>query len=268
MNHPICRLYAFCVGIIALTLAGCAGVTIGGIGTGDATRPKTLVVSDFVFSSDVVALDRSYTTRLERKVGTFPTYERKQRTNARVNDEIVATIVTTLKEAGLDAQPGSEESLTLQDDVVLITGRLQGAEQGNAAKNKRIGFGAGRGGVMADMALSRFTSGSKNQLLSFTVHAQAARKRDAGGRKQTADRNAAIDATLAAEGTPPVKLSVDTEGQARQLGTAIGERIVAFARENGWLAKAEEGASQSEKMPGRIPPQRPAPEQQVSKPAT
>jgi Domain of unknown function (DUF4410) len=258
MSPSTKRLNSFCIGIAAIALAGCAGTGIGGIGADGATRPKMVVVSDFVFSGDVVALDRSYTTRLERKVGTFQTYERKQRTNARVNDEIVATIIAALKEAGLDAQPGSEEGLTLQDDVVLVTGRVLAADQANAAKNKQIGFGAGRGGVIADMAVSRFTAGSKNQLLSFTAQAQSARKPSAIDRKQAALRNAAIEAALAAEGAPPVKLSAETEGQARRLGAAISEKIVAFAEERGWLAKVDEGTPQEAQEPASMPPRPPA----------
>jgi hypothetical protein len=35
-------------------------------------RPKTIVVSDFVFSPDVVELDRGFTARLSRKLGELP----------------------------------------------------------------------------------------------------------------------------------------------------------------------------------------------------
>ena len=104
----------------ALSLAGCISSPVAttngsfvGSGAGTSPRPKAIVVADFVVSSDVVVIDRSFTARLERKIGTFPTHERKQRTLERVNDEIVATIVATLREAGLEAQPGSEESLSL-----------------------------------------------------------------------------------------------------------------------------------------------------------
>ena len=92
-------------------------------------QPKSFVVSDFVFSSDVTAVDRGYTARLQRKIGAFPTHERKQRTIERVNDEMVAAIIATLDEAGLKAGPGREEGLTLNDDVVLVTGRLRVADE-------------------------------------------------------------------------------------------------------------------------------------------
>src|SRR5579864_5755284 len=104
MNQPIHTCLA--AGIAALTLAGCVGT--GGLqGFGGApTKPKTVLVYDFVLSSEVAVVDRGYTARLERKVGPFPTFERKPRTVERVNDEIVAAIVARLREAGLDAQPG------------------------------------------------------------------------------------------------------------------------------------------------------------------
>lgn len=259
---PSARLFTFiAVALGALALAGCGSVAGGGYGafgaSGEAAVPKTFVVSDFVFSKDVTALDRSYTARLERKIGSFPTHERKPRTIERVNDEIVAVIIATLQEAGLRAEPGREEALTLKDDAVLITGRLHAAAQAKPAKDKQIGFGADHGGVAAEIAVSRFSAGGKTPLLEFSAQAPTGRA-VALDRKQAAARNAAIDAALAAEGTPAVKLSADTEEQARRLGRALGERIVAIAKERGWLAKADAGGTMPAQQPVTAPPSRPA----------
>ena len=92
----------------------------------------------------VAVIDRGYTARLERKVGGFPTHERKPRTIERVNDEIVASIIATVREAGLDAQPGSEDALKLSDDVLIIGGRLRPSDLAAVAKNKPAIFGTGR----------------------------------------------------------------------------------------------------------------------------
>ncbi len=154
------------IALAALALGGCASTGTSG---GAVPKPKSVVVSDFIFVGDVAAVDRGYTARLERKIGNFPTHERKQRTNERVNDEIVATIIAILREAGLDAQPGTEEGLSLKDDVVLVAGRVRVADLATAAKNKQIGFGAGRGGIAAEMTVSHFSSGGKRQLLTFAV---------------------------------------------------------------------------------------------------
>ena len=241
------RLIPICVA--ALWLAGCANIPIGGDQAGGSSpRPKSIVVSDFVFASEVVALDRSYTARLERKIGAFPTFERKQRTLERVNDEILASIVVALREAGLEAQPGSEEGLSLNDDVVVVNGRLRASEQ---AKPNQIGFGAGHGGVVADMTLSHLSSGGKKQLASFT--AESARKPAA----VPASRNAAIISVVGAAGSPAERLSPDVEAQARNLGRAAGEKIVGFAKEQGWLAKPEGAEVAPEEKPAKLPPPKP-----------
>ena len=88
------------------------------------------------------------------------------------------------------------------------------------------------------MAVSHFSDGGKNLLLQFNAQMSGGRAARLD-RKQQMARNAAIEAALLAEGTPAVKLSPAIEAQARQLGRAIGERIVAFAKERGWLTKPE-----------------------------
>lgn len=253
-NH---RLAFVCIGVAALALAGCANS--GGMQFGDAPgRPKTILVSDFVLSSDVAVIDRGYTARLERKIGGFPTHERKPRTIERVNDEIVASIIATVREVGLDAQPGSEDALKLSDDVLIIGGRLRPSDLAAVAKNKPAIFGTGR--VTADMTVSTFSGRGKKQLLTFSADAKDAGKPLTG--KPAAARNAAIAEALAAQKSPPEKLSTDVETPARRIGRAVGEKIVAYAKGQGWLEKPAEAGeaqpeAQAEERPVRMPPPRP-----------
>jgi hypothetical protein len=243
------RLLTVC--LVALALAGCAQTNVTGLTAGFSgalPRPKTIVVSDLVFSSDVVALDRGFTARLSRKLGDLPPDQRKERTAERVNDEIVATIVSTLREAGLEAQAGSEEGLSLSDDAVIVTGRLRAIDEGNSTQRRLIGFGAGRSGVVADMALTHVGNGAKKELLSFTAEADSRRR---PGAIVTAPIGAAtsvaVAAASAAGGVAAEKLSADVQAQARSLGRAAGERIVAYAKERGWLAPANVAAAPGEK---------------------
>lgn len=240
MNQPIHRYLV--AGIGALALAGCAGT--GGLqGFGGApVKPKTVLVSDFVLSSEVAVVDRGYTARLERKVGAFPTHERKPRTVERVNDEIVASIVATLREAGVDAQPGNEEALKLSDDALLVNGRIRPSSLRALANGKPVVFGNGR--VAVDMTVSSFSGSGKKQLVAFSADTQSAGKPPVG--KQAAARNAAIAEALAAQKAPPEKLSPDVEVPARRLGRAAGEKIVAYIKEQGWLTPPEGGQMQSD----------------------
>ena len=244
------RLITLCAA--ALLLAGCAessltqsGGFAGSSGGASAARPKTIVVSDFVIAPEVLVVDRGFTARLERKIGAFPTHERKQRTLERVNDEIVATIVATLKEAGLEALPGSEEGLSLSDTTVLVTGTLRPSDA--AAKKNQYGIGDGKSGVVADMALSSFGGFGKRQLLAFTAE-------PAGGRlpagKQAATGNALIAEALASNKAAPEKLSPDVEAAARRIGRGAGDKIVAYGKTQGWFEGGAEAAPVSQASPG------------------
>lgn len=231
-----------CLCLAALVLAGCANTNLSGtqsVNANGLTAPKTVVVSDFAFSPEVVALDRGFTARLSRKFGDSTEEERKQKTAARVNAEIVATIIVTLREAGMDARAGGEETAALSDETLIVSGRLRTIDEGNATRRRLIGFGAGRSGVVADMSLAYLSSAGKKQLLSFTAEAQSRRRPGAVVTAPIgAATSAAITAITAAGGVAVEKLSADVEAQARSLGRSASEKIVAYAREQGWINPA------------------------------
>jgi hypothetical protein len=157
----------------------------------------------------------------------LPFHIRKERTLARVNDELVATVVTTIRAAGLDAVPGSADGVSLKDDAVIVGGRLSPGE-GAEKKAKGAGIGDGRSGVVADMSLQRVGSFGKKQITSFTAAPESKSKVDV----------AAIAAALPAESQAAGRLSPDVEAQVHALGRGIGDRIVAYARTQGWLKDA------------------------------
>lgn len=129
MRSP--TLTGFVVALAGLLLGGCTiytGFQTGAAGT--EPKPKIVLVSDFTFASDVVA---------------YPTHERRQRTTERVNDEIVATFITSLREAGLEAQPGAEDAVTLDQSALVVSGGLRPGEPVTAKNKNSFGFGAGRG---------------------------------------------------------------------------------------------------------------------------
>jgi hypothetical protein len=279
------RLIFVC--LATLLLAGCADSgggsssfgSFGSFGGGGSStaRPKNIVVTDFVFASEVVPIDRGFTTRLEKKIGQFPTFERKQRTAERVNDEIVAAIVATLRDAGLDAQPGAEDSISSKEDTVVFSGKLHGTAEVAAIKpdprdpsKGQVGFGNGRGGlIIADMTVSRFAFGGKKPLTTITADTNSGGG-GAGNAKQAAAQNAAIASALAAEKAAPEKLSPDVEGQSRKLGRAIGAKFVSYAKEQGWLEKpasAEVASDENVKLPEPKPEKKPEKKTASKKPA-
>jgi len=229
-------LTSFCMAAAGFLLGSCT-IYSGGLQTGGVEpKPKIVLVSDFTFSSDVVAVDRGYTARLERKVGTFPTHERRPRTTERVNDEIVATIIAGLREAGLEAQSGGEDAITLDQSALVVSAGLRPGEPVTPKNKNSFGFGAGRGHVVAAVTASLFSSGSKRQVLTFEVEAAAPKREPAVSPKVAAARNAEIAGIVASTGSPAERLSPDVELPARRLGRAIADRVLVYAKEQGWLA--------------------------------
>ena len=219
MRSP--TLTGFVVALAGLLLGGCTiytGFQTGAAGT--EPKPKIVLVSDFTFASDVVAIDRGYTARL----GIYPTHERRQRTTERVNDEIVATFITSLREAGLEAQPGAEDAVTLDQSALVVSGGLRPGEPVTAKNKNSFGFGAGRGHVVAAVNATLFSSGSRRQVLTFDVEPTAARREPAVPPKVAAARNAEIAGVVASTGSPNERLSPDVEVPARRLGHAIAAR--------------------------------------------
>jgi hypothetical protein len=247
------RFLAFSAAVAALALAGCADTgSPGQLGLGGPSpRPKAVVVRDFTIASDLVVIDHGFSTRLERKAGNYPILERRQRTAARVNDEIVATIVAILHEVGLQAQPGSEEGLADRDNVLLVSGRLRAANEGKGAAKSSYGFGPGRSGVVADMRLARFSWSDRKPVFTFTAEGPRTRRAGAAlAAKPAKTRDEDIATALASEDAVSEKLSPDVEAQARGLGSAIAEQIVAFARTQGWVNEAPAAEP--------VPPKKPA----------
>jgi hypothetical protein len=231
------RTFAICVFLTALALAGCQTDGVNLSSNAPAPKPKSIVVTDFVYTPDVTVIDRGFTVRLSRKEGNdLPFHIRKERTLARVNDEIVATIIATVRAAGLDAVAGSADSVSLKDDTVIVRGRLRPGE-GSENKGKGAGIGDGRSGVVADITLQRMGGFGRRQLASFTAEPQPKARVDA----------AAIAAALPAESQAAGKLSPDVEAQAHALGRGVGDRIVAYARAQGWVQEAAPAAEPEKK---------------------
>jgi hypothetical protein len=138
MIPPTRRFIGISLSVAALALGGCASTGgANGMFGASPSKPKTVLVMEFVASPEVEAIDRGFSARMDRKGINYPILERKRRTLGRVNDEIVATIVATLREAGLDAQPGSEEGFTLNDEAAMVNGGCAPAKRAALRKTSR-----------------------------------------------------------------------------------------------------------------------------------
>lgn len=201
--------------------------------SGKMPRPKALLVNDFIFSRDVTIVDRDFIARLERKLGNYPTNDvTKTISERRVSDEIVATVIVHLHyDAGLNARPGSDVEGAPKDDTLVVTGQLHGIDSSHTQRN--VGFGSS---VVADITVSQVSQGTKKQLISFMAQAQG---KGQPTHLTAAAQNEQIAAVLAAKSSPDVSLSPGIEVEARELGRAIADKIVAYAMQQGWVNQAD-----------------------------
>ena len=229
--------------LIALGIAACASTSGQGEQTsvsGAPPRPKTVLVNDFVVSPDVTVVDRDFTARLESKLGNPANDVIKALAAKRVNDEVVATIIVILHyEAGLNTQPSSDVEIGPKDGSLVITGQLHAVDQGNRLQRNPVAFGTG-GVAVADITVSQVSEGTKKQLLTFTAQTQSGRQSGAAiTGPAAAARKAEITAVLTNKSSPDVDLSPNLEAQARGLGRAVADKIVAYAVQQGWVNKAD-----------------------------
>ncbi len=229
--------------LTALAVAGCANTGVQGTQAsagGPLWRPHRVLVDDLVLAPDVEVVDRDFAARLESKFGTMTGDVVKAITARRVNDEIVAGIIVMVGAAGLNTRPGSGGEPTPKNtEAVVITGRLHGVDESDRHQRNLVGFGGG-GEVAADITLTGVSAGAKKQLLTFTAQAQSGRQSGAAMTELGGPAlNAAIATMLGAKSAPDVKLSPGVEAQARGLARAIADKIIAYARQQGWVTAAD-----------------------------
>ena len=219
--------------LISLAVAGCASNSAQQAPSpaGSAPpRPQTVVVNDLVFAPDVAVFDRDFAVRLESKLGTMTGDVVKAITAKRVNDEIVATVVVLVGATGFNVRPARPDEAPPKN-ALIINGRVHAPDQNNRQPRNPVSFSTGSS-VVADITVSQVAAGTESQLLTFTTQAEGAR------RPEGAALSAAIATVLAAKSAPDVNLSPGVEAEARGLGRAIADKIVAYAEQQGWATKS------------------------------
>lgn len=227
--------------ILGLTLGACAQTTTHNLlvsSNSGSARPEVIVVSEFSFSPDVVLLDRGFAAQLKRKMRNIPPEQVREHLAARVSHEIVATMVRTLREAGLEARQGREDVLTPEQVALVVKGKVRSVDQGNRTRRNIVGFGAGKSQVVADVVVMHHAQRAEKEALAFVVEAASGRRPGAIVMGPVgAAGGAAVAVASAGAGMASEKLSADVEAEARRVGQTAARRIITFATEQGWLAK-------------------------------
>jgi hypothetical protein len=225
----------------AAALGGCTSANVSGMnvfGGGDLAKPQVVLVSDFVVPADGVKLDTGFAARVKRSMKGANDQAVRAEIARRVTAAINETVVARLREAGIEALPGTRQLAIEGQTTLVVGGSLRRIDEGNKARRSVVGFGAGKSSVVADVQVTHLGSGGPKDVLAFTAEAASAPR---PGAVATAPVGAAVgmaaSAASAAGGLASERLSADVEGQARRIGTVVAERVIGFAAEQGWIRK-------------------------------
>jgi hypothetical protein len=208
--------------VLTLLLGGAlGGCTAGNLpGLFSATpKPTQILISDVEFAPEVNSLDPALAQRLRRSMRGQSDQAVRAEVAQRLSAAINNAVITGLREHNLSASPGNAELAVSGETTLVITGKVKPAD---AKPRRAVGFGPGKAPLTADVQLVYLSGGlaGRKDLLTFTATAEAPRAARPTGTP------------------PPDNLSPDVEAHAQRLGQAIATRIVAFAREQGWIAAA------------------------------
>jgi hypothetical protein len=136
--------------------------------------PTDVVVRDFEFSPSSV---RDNSSPLHRAIDLFRQSSAEER-GLEIGRAAVASLsdqtVKRLNKLGLAASRiPSDSNVSVPDNVLLVTGRLIDANEGNRLTRITLGFGAGESRLDTEVHVFRLAHDERAEVLAFTTHADS-----------------------------------------------------------------------------------------------
>jgi hypothetical protein len=173
--------------ILAAALTGCAQLSISPQSAqppdpevaslaiqAEPLPPFEIVVRDFEFSPSSV---RENSSPLHRAIDLFrrsPAEERRLEIGRAAAASLSDQTLKQLNKLGLTAvRIPNDSHVSLPDDVLLVTGRLIEANEGDRLTRVALGLGAGESSLDTEVHVFRLTHGERVEVLAFTTHADS-----------------------------------------------------------------------------------------------
>lgn len=228
--------------VLAFAVTGCTQTIDAGprgfFGFG-ITKPSAILVDDFNFAPEFSNLDRRLAARLRRDLKGQSADAVRAEVARRVSAVISDTIITALREADLQASPGSAALALADETTLVIAGHVRAVDQ-NDAKRKSVDFGGSRKDTAADIQVTYVSSAGRKGVLNFDAENETPR---ISGSETPDAAVAQVATTSFVRGVKPDDLSPAVESHARRIGQAVAKRVIAFAVEQGWIAARSRAAS-------------------------
>jgi hypothetical protein len=137
-------------------------------------RPAVVVVDTFAISPSEVTLNEGLTGEVKSIVSgrSTPRSQQELQVGHQVADAIANSLVTEIRDMGLQAQRGRGLPSGVQN-AVLISGQLVSIDEGNEAERVVVGLGAGRSDVRAQVQVLELTPDSSKLIDTIQVDAKS-----------------------------------------------------------------------------------------------
>jgi hypothetical protein len=136
--------------------------------------PTEVMVRDFEFAPSSI---KDNSSPLHLAINLFRQSSAEER-RLEIGRAAVASLseqtLTRLNKVGLEAsRTPSDSNVAVQDNVLLVTGRLIDANEGNRLTRIALGCGAGESSLDTEVHVFRVAYGERAEVLAFTTHADS-----------------------------------------------------------------------------------------------
>jgi hypothetical protein len=214
--------------------------TIGGPQASGALPPPTLVVvQGFSVDPAAVLLDPGVAATFQRSASGESSQEAQQQVAYSAAGALTNALIRQLDQKGIQAVgPGTTMQ---QGPVVLVDGRVDAINQGNATRRRLIGFGAGQSGVQVTAQLSYLHPGGVLQpIRTIALSGDSGRKAGAavGFGAGAAAGHVASAAALAGGRQAATYRQGSVEADAQAVAARLADEIGATFAQQGWPISA------------------------------
>jgi hypothetical protein len=208
--------------------AGCAGnnVNMASYFGGVPPKPKTVVVSELDVAPGTISVEHGLSPSYRRKLGKETPDQLKAELATALDEAVTETMIATLTDGGLPATVGQPDAVE-GEPRIIVTGQIRKLDEKDRMKRKLSGLAPAHGSITADIKVNQQSAGAQKELLAFG-DIDLASKAGSG----PATTPVVTGSTDASE-----KLTASAAAEARRVGKASANRILAFAIEQGWISR-------------------------------
>ncbi len=240
VTAPIRSALVGCV-LLSLAIAGCAKTEVEqgtmSENTSALPRPDLVLVYDFAYSPDQVALDSGIAAKIGEALDDTPRTEQELEVGEKVTKALTARLIADIGKMGFAVQPGSDAAPPL-DNTLIVRGQILSVDEGNPTRRVVIGFGAGRSDVEAHVQVIEYTDAGAEDAEQFTVIAESGRKPGMGPMAGigAVTGHLLMAVGLSAAGSAASETwGANVDADARRLADKVSAELKQYFISQGWL---------------------------------